>query len=434
MVNAYSKLWNRDFSLIILVQVLALFGNSILSFALPLHILNITGSPALFGTVLALSFVPLIVMSPVGGVIADRRRKQRIMFCLDTITAVLIVLFIVLNRQVTSVTVIVTLVIVKVMALNVVQGLYMPTTMSAVPFLVPASKLVPANAIATSVFSLSNIVGPVVGGILYATFEDLFPILVISIAIFVAAAVIDLFIRIPYKEQESAGGIMSMLKNDLSRCARFATREKPILGKVVFAMFLFGIPSLAMVIVGLPVLITQTLDMPMNLFGLSQGIMMGGGLLGSILVGTLEKKLTIQKAHWLLFACSMSIAPIGLVLLFGVPETIAYVVITLSGALIMLTTQIVTIQILAFIQLETPRELVGKIIAVAMALILGSYPVGQLLFGVLLEWFYAKPWIVIFVAVFMAGAVAVYSREHFRKIDPTLAALNLTVSGDCQKK
>ncbi|MCL2599840.1 MAG: MFS transporter [Treponema sp.] len=412
MVNAPGKLWNRDFSLIILVQVLALFGNAILSFALPLHILNISGSPALFGTVLALSFIPLIAMSPIGGVIADRGKKQRIMFCLDLVTAVIIVLYITVSGFVAAV---VPIVIVKLMALNVVQGLYMPTTMAAVPFLAPADRLVSANAIANSVFSLSNIIGPVVGGILYAAF-GLSPILAASFAIFVIAAVMDLFIRIPYKKQKAQGSVARMLKTDLSRCAGFAAREKPIIGKVCFVMFMFGIPSIAMIIVGLPVLITQTLDMYLGLLGISQGIMMGGGLLGGILAGTLEKKLTIRKAHWLLAACSVSIAPIGLVLLLGAPTNIAYVVITVSGALIMLTMQIVTIQILAFIQLETPKELVGKIIAVAMALMLGSYPAGQLFFGVLLERFYASPWLVMFVAVFMSGLIAVYSRRHFREI------------------
>jgi len=415
MTKAHGKLWNRDFSLIILVQVLALFGNSILSFALPLHILNISGSPALFGTVLALSFIPLIVMSPVGGVIADRVRKQRIMFYMDSVTTVLIVLFIAVSHNVTSVTMMVTLVVVKVMALNVVQGLYMPTTMSAVPFLVPADKLIPANAIANSVFSLSNIVGPVVGGILYATF-GLRPVLFASVAIFVVVAAIDLFINIPYRKQEFPGGVMRMLRGDLAGCARFATREKPALGKVGFIMFLFGIPSMGMIIVTLPVLITQTLGLDMRLFGLSQGIMMGGGLLGGVLAGTLEKRLTIKKAHRLLALCSISIAPMGLVLLFGVPTTAAYVTITVSSVLVMLTFQIVSIQMLAFIQLETPGELVGKILAVTMALVLAAYPVGQLLFGVLLEHFHERPWLVLSVAAVMAGAVAAYSRRHFGKI------------------
>jgi len=406
------KLWNKDFSLIIIVQVLALFGNAILSFALPLYILDISGSPALFGTVLALSFVPLIVMSPVGGVIADRGKKQRIMFCLDVITSVIIVLYIVASEFVAAV---VPIVIVKLIALNVVQGLYMPTTMSSVPFLVSADKLVPANAIANSVFSLSNIIGPIIAGILYAAF-GLFPILVASFVIFVIAAIIDLFIRIPFKKQNSQSSIMRMLKNDLSQCARFALKEKPILGKVGLVMFLFGIPSTGMIIVGLPVLITQTLGMYMGLFGLSQGIMMGGGLLGGILAGTLEKRLTIQKAHLSLLLCSIAIAPIGLAFLFAAPTNITYIIITLSGTLIMMTTQIVVIQILAFIQLETPKELVGKILAIAMSLMLGSYPVGQFLFGVLLERFAALPWLVMFIAVFMSGIIAAYSRKHFRKI------------------
>jgi len=417
MANANGKLWNRDFSLLIIVQVLALFGNSILSFALPLHILNISGSPALFGTVLALSFIPLILMSPVGGVIADRNKKQRIMLWMDISTSVLIMLFIAAMRlaESGSVAMMVPFVVVKVMALNVIQGLYMPTTMAAVPFLAPAEKLIPANAIANSIFSLSNIVGPVVGGILYAAF-GLSPILLVSAAIFVAVAVIDLFIRIPFKKQKPEGGIMRMLKSDLSKCARLAIREKPAIGKVGFIMFLFGIPSLAMVIVALPVLITQNLGLDMDLFGLSQGLAMGGGLLGGILAGALEKRLTIKKAHWMLAVCSAAIIPMGLVFLLNAPPLAAYAVVTASSALIMMAAQIVTIQILAFIQLETPSELVGKIIAVTMALVLGSYPVGQLLFGVLLERFYASPWLVMFGASFMAGAIALYSRRHFRGI------------------
>jgi len=412
---AGGRLWNRDFSLIMLAQALALLGNSILSFALPFHILSISGSPALFGTVLALSFVPLIAMSPVGGAVADRGRKQRIMFCLDAATAALVALFIAASRGADSLAATVALVTAKVMALNAIQGLYMPTAMSAVPFLVPAEKLIPANAIANSIFSLSNILGPVAGGILYSAF-GLSPILLAGAGIFAAVSGIDLLIRIPYKKQEPSGGFMRALKSDLARCARLAAREKPELGKVGLVMFLFGIPSLAMIIVALPVLITQTLGLDMRLFGFSQGFAMGGGLLGGILAGAMEKRLTIKKAHRLLALCSAAIVPMGLALLLGAPAMAAYAVITASGALVMMTAQIVTIQILAFIQLETPSELVGKIIAVTMAFVLGSYPVGQPLFGALLERFSERPWIVMFAAAAMAGAVAAYSRRHFSKI------------------
>ena len=407
------KLWNRDFSLLMIVQVLALFGNSIISFVLPLHVLNISGSPALFGIVLALAGVPFIVMSPIGGVVADREKRQIIMFWLDAATAVVIVLFLAFSGFFVS---IVPIVIVKMMALNVIQGIYTPTSMSAIRFLVPQNKLVPANAAGGMVWTLSNAVGPVIGSVLYDAL-GLFPVLAGGAVLFAVVAIMDLFIRIPFQKQEHLAGIVQMLKSDLSRCLRFGIKEKPILGKVTLIMFLFSIPSVAMVIVTLPVLVTRTLGMDMEFLGISQGIMMGGGLLGGIIAGTFEKKITIKQAHWLLIICSFFTAPIGLALLFDMPVFAAYIVITLSCAVIMLTTQIVLIQMLAFVQMKTPEELAGKAVAVFTAFSFGAYPAGQLLFGMLLERFYTFPWIPLFIAVFMSGVIAVCSRRSFRRIE-----------------
>jgi len=241
MDQAASRLWNRDFSLLILVQVFALFGNSILSFALPLYILRISGSPALFGTVLALGFIPLVIMSPIGGIIADRSKKQIAMFWMDAATIVCIAAFIVIMAGDFFLT-LVPVIIVKLIALNVIQGIYMPTAMSGVPFLVPADKLVPANAASNMVFSLSNAIGPAIAGVLFGAF-GLFPILVISAAIFVIAAVIDLFIRIPYKKQAPPGSVLRMVKGDLERCARFGVKEKPELGKAALICFCSAFPQ-----------------------------------------------------------------------------------------------------------------------------------------------------------------------------------------------
>ena len=76
----------KDFILIVLGQIISLFGNAILRFALPLYLLDTTGSAALFGLVSALSFIPLILLTPVGGLIADRVNKRNIMVALDFTT------------------------------------------------------------------------------------------------------------------------------------------------------------------------------------------------------------------------------------------------------------------------------------------------------------------------------------------------------------
>ena len=88
-----STLFKRDFTLVVIGQIISLFGNAILRFALPLYLLRETGSSALFGMVTACSFAPMVVLSMIGGVLADRVNKRNIMVGLDFCTAVLILIF-----------------------------------------------------------------------------------------------------------------------------------------------------------------------------------------------------------------------------------------------------------------------------------------------------------------------------------------------------
>lgn len=51
-----TKLFRRDFTMVVIGQVISLFGNAILRFALPLYLLQVTESASLFGIVTACSF------------------------------------------------------------------------------------------------------------------------------------------------------------------------------------------------------------------------------------------------------------------------------------------------------------------------------------------------------------------------------------------
>ena len=84
------KLFSKDFTLIVIGQIISLFGNAILRFALPLYLLNKTGSPSLFAMVSACAFIPMIVLSPIGGIVADRVNKRNVMVILDFATGSLI--------------------------------------------------------------------------------------------------------------------------------------------------------------------------------------------------------------------------------------------------------------------------------------------------------------------------------------------------------
>ena len=80
------KLFHRDFTLVVIGQIISLLGNAVLRFVLPLYLLDVTGSRSLFGLCSAAAFVPMVVLTPLGGVVADRLHKQRIMVVLDFFT------------------------------------------------------------------------------------------------------------------------------------------------------------------------------------------------------------------------------------------------------------------------------------------------------------------------------------------------------------
>ena len=67
---------NPTFYKITVCQIITLFGNAALRFALPLYLLRRIDSAALYGSVTALALVPMLLGTLAGGVLADRCRKQ----------------------------------------------------------------------------------------------------------------------------------------------------------------------------------------------------------------------------------------------------------------------------------------------------------------------------------------------------------------------
>ena len=132
-----TKLFHKDFTLVVIGQIISLFGNAILRFALPLYLLRQTGSPTLFGFVTAFSFLPMIVLSLVGGVLADRVNKRNIMVILDFLTAAIITIFFLLLGKLP----IVPLIMVTLMLLYGISGTYQPTVQASIPALVSKEQI-----------------------------------------------------------------------------------------------------------------------------------------------------------------------------------------------------------------------------------------------------------------------------------------------------
>lgn len=407
-----STLFKRDFTLVVIGQIISLFGNAILRFALPLYLLRETGSSALFGMVTACSFAPMVVLSMIGGVLADRVNKRNIMVGLDFCTAVLILIFYLSLGKLPTVP----LFIAVLMLLYGISGTYQPSVQASIPLLVSSEKLMAGNAVINQVNTLSGLLGPVIGGIMFGMW-GIYPILILSIGCFSFSAVMEIFIHIPHEKRIRERGILTVVGNDLKESYQFVKTEKPIFFSVVFLISIFNLILSSVMIIGTPILITQVLKMSDTMYGFTQGALALGGLCGGILTAAIAEKLKLKSSYILLLVCAASVALMGISLMFHIPAILSYWVITLMSFTAMGASTLFVVQIYTMVQKQTPPQLVGKIMAALISIAMCGQPIGQAIYGVLFDIFESRTWIVLIVAAVAAFLIALYSKKIFSQLE-----------------
>ena len=407
-----TKLFKKDFTLVVIGQIISLFGNAILRFALPLYLLKETGSSTLFGVVTACSFIPMVILSLVGGIMADRVNRVHIMVILDFSTAALITIFYLLLGRAPTVP----LFIVFLMILYGISGAYQPSVQAAIPALVDADRLMEGNAVINQVNTLSGLLGPVIGGMIYNVW-GIKPILTVSIVCFVFSAVMEIFIKIPHKKQLIEKGVFTIAKEDLKVSFKYIRKDKPILFSIVLIISAFNLVLSASMVIGFPVIIVQILNMSDLLLGISQGILALGGLAGGVISALLANKLKINKSYYLLAICAFTSAIMGISLIPNVNTILPYIVITVMGFFAMLFSTLLSVQMFTMVQRETPYNLIGKVMAALMAVSMSAHPIGQAMYGALFDIFSENSWIVLIGASVAGIIIAIYSKRVFNKID-----------------
>ena len=408
MERTQAPLFRRDFTLVVIGQVISLFGNAILRFALPLYLLRQTGSPALFGAVGAAAFIPAVLCAPLGGVVADRVNKRHVMVLLDFSTAGLILAFSLFLGRVP----LTPLMIVCLMLLYGIAGAYQPAVQASIPLLAAPEQLTSANAVINMVGTLSGLLGPVIGGVLFGAF-GIRPILWVGIVCFFLSAVMELFIRIPHRPRAAEGGVLSTVRRDLAESWRFIRRERPVFLSVMLVLALFNLALSAALVVGIPVAVVQVLGMSDRHLGLTQGAMGLGGLFGGVLTALLGGRLPLRRGHLVLLAASLTAAGMGAALLLP-PVPGWWGVTAMSFAVMVLSTLLVVV-LSAAVQGQTPPELLGKVMAFIMAVSNCASPLGQAVYGALFE--RCPAWAVLLGAAGAAALTAAGSRRVFRALD-----------------
>ncbi len=406
------KLFTKNFVLLILGQLTSLFGNFILKLALSMYVLEVTGSAAIFAGILSIATIPTIVLSPLGGILADRADRRNIMVALDGLTAMSVLCAALLLSESNALTVIGALLVI----LSVLGAFETPTVQACIPTMLQGDNIMKGNAVVNQVASLSYLVAPMLGGVLYAMF-GLKPVMYASVVCFFITALFECFIKLSYRRSESKDGILSIVKQDFLSSMRYISKEQTNIAKMLLLTAFSRLFVMGITVVGLPFIVRTVLELNAQYYGAAESSLAIATILGSVAAGLLAEKLKIHRLAILLASMGVFMIPAGIVFLCPADSMIKYVITLVSFCGMQIAISIFSIFAVSLIQQRTPNHLIGKVMAYTSTVTLCVQPIGQIVYGFLFDRFRNMIYLCLLPTGVIVCAAGMCSIGFFRKME-----------------
>ena len=385
ILEAISALRHRNYRLYWFGQLFSVLAQNMEHVAQGWLVLELTNSPLALGVTGLAHAIPTITLTLVGGAIADRADRRRIMIASQMGTALMFLIIAVLVFTGLAA-------LWHVMLLAFISGSIRafdrPSRMALLPQMVPREDIPNAVAIGGTIWQLCRLVGPAAAGILIYLF-GVGPTFVACCLASLTAVGLWLAIRTVQPALAAAGG--GLLKNMMEGVNFIRKNELyyTLMGMTFFNS-VFGMSYLIL----MPVFARDILQVGSQGFGFLQTAGGAGALIGTLLVAVFSdtrrlplhaaRGATLFGALLLLFAFSR-LYPLSLALAFVLGMVSQFYITAINTVL----------------QLNLPEQLRGRVMGVH-GLTWDLMPVGGMIAGTIAE-FAGAPTAVAVGAVFVAG-------------------------------
>ncbi len=406
------KLFTRNFTLLILGQVSSLTGNYTLKFALSMYVLEQTGSASIFAGMLSAALLPTVLLSPFGGILADRANRKHIMVALDALSGLSVLaagLLLPLGRELWVIGALLVL-------LSVLAAFESPTVQACVPQMVSPQNLVQGNAVVSQVSAVTSLVTPFLGSLFYTAF-GIGPVFAAAVVCFWLTALLECMIRLEYQKPPRTAGIGAIVREDLAVSAHFLRREQPDILKLLLLAALAGMFVSGTAVVGFPYLVRTVLGLSATYYGAAESAMGAAAILGSLCAGLLGKKLRVRDMAAIFLSFGLSLFPIGLSFLLPVGRMARYGVLLFFFCVCQLGVCIFSTYAITLIQQRTPKQLMGKVMSCVFTLSMCAQPVGQMVYGALFDCFSDSVYWVLIPTGVLICLIAVASRGFLKRME-----------------
>ena len=363
--DGWTTLRHRDFALVCGARFAVTLALHITNVAISWYIYDVTGSAYALGFLGLAGFLPAIVLVLITGYAADRIDRKLILFAADlvlTVTSFMLLWLVSMGHG------IVWPIYLIIIGVSAARAFHNPAAQAIIPALVPQDQLAKAIAFAAGSFQAAQIVGPALGGLLYAGGPHL-PFAVAAL-LYAGSAVAALAIR--HRSDTATGKLPITVKSLLAGFA-FAAK-KPV---VVGAMSLDAIVVMfGSVVILLPIFAKDILHVgPIGL-----GILRAAPAVGAIgMAMWLANNDFVQRnAGARLFR---TVAVFGAAIFcFGLSSSL---LLSLLCLVVVGASDMISVVIRhTMVQAETPDDLRGRVSAVNTMFISSSSELGQLRAGV----------------------------------------------------
>ena len=406
------KLFTRNFTLLILGQVSSLTGNYTLKFALSMYVLEQTGSASIFAVMLSAALLPTVLLSPFGGILADRANRKHIMVALDALSGLSVLaagLLLPLGRELWVIGALLVL-------LSVLAAFESPTVQACVPQMVSPQNLVQGNAVVSQVSAVTSLVTPFLGSLFYTAF-GIGPVFAAAVVCFWLTALLECMIHLEYQKPPRTAGIGAIVREDLAVSAHFLRREQPDILKLLLLAALAGMFVSGTAVVGFPYLVRTVLGLSATYYGAAESAMGAAAILGSLCAGLLGKKLRVRDMAAIFLSFGLSLFPIGLSFLLPVGRMARYGVLLFFFCVCQLGVCIFSTYAITLIQQRTPEQLMGKVMSCVFTLSMCAQPVGQVVYGALFDCFSDSVYWVLIPTGMLICLIAVASRGFLKRME-----------------
>ncbi len=389
---------NKNFIIIVIGQIISLFGNAIQRFSMSLYLLAFTGSTSTFATILSLSTIPYIIFAPIAGRLSDKINKKKIMVYLDLFCFALIGIYaFILFKGNDNVLIVGTVMFI----LSICATLYGPTVTSSIPQIVEEEKLTSANGVINQVGSIVNFVGPILAGILYGLL-GIKIIVIINAVSFLISAIMEMFLNIPDVEIENIDiknevavtkdneKIMSLnfIKNSFMGSKDvfiYLKREKKIVLGIIVSYALCNIFLSPILTIVAPYFVNILLGFSSEVYGIVEGVFVLGMILGGFWISVKPNMFSMKKVHYTYLPMIAGVITMSSLGFINLNNYALAIIFALGGFVIMLSLALSNVLTLTFIQKQVPGEMLGSVSAFSTAVATISVAPGQLLFGQVID-------------------------------------------------